>query len=96
MITIFHFVICRKKIVFKRSIIPYFVLLSLIVLRIVLPIDSDAFFVLRSRYVLAALNEVLKIRIYKGFSVEDILYVTWFLGVIIALSIWNRDIKNDY
>ena len=95
LILLFHFGICREKIAFKKAIIPYFVLLFFIFLRIVLPIDSDAFIVLRSKYVLTVMSNLWKIQVYKRITIGMAFYAIWGSGAIISLCGWCMVLKRD-
>ena len=95
LIVLFHFGIGRRRIIFRRATIPYFLFLILVVFRVILPIDSDVFIVLRSKHVFTALNNFLRIQVYKSITIENVLYSIWCVGAIISLWRWNRAIKID-
>ena len=56
-IILFHFRLVRMRVPNQDAIKPYFIMILLIVLRVVLPIDSEAFFVIRSTRILTRLYE---------------------------------------
>ena len=95
LLLLFHFGICNRKKTIKDAITPYITLLLLIFIRVIFPVDSDAFYVIRSTKLLNAVHDLLMITLLYDLSIEKVLVLTWIIGAIVSLFIWNCSIKKD-
>ncbi|SHN62542.1 BlaR1 peptidase M56 [Butyrivibrio hungatei DSM 14810] len=94
-ITLFHFGICAREKAIKDAITPYITLLLLIVIRVILALDSDAFRVIGSKRILATFNDLLQITFGRDLSVGKALALLWFVGAIVSIFLWIISVKKD-
>lgn len=95
MILMFHWIILNSKHLTRCKGVTSLFLLLLVFFRIVLPIDSDLFIVIRSTRILTKLNDILSKNLYQDITVETGAIFLWIIGALILLLRWVKILIKD-